>query len=66
MDILIHRCVICKCIQHLYQRMGLNESTLGVAKTKDCMQFCDTYNSKLGMIMDLIFTIEDCNMQNGI
>ena len=61
MDILIHRHVICKCIQHSWQPMGLNESTLGVAKNQQQSTACSSVkhkNPKLGIIMNLIFTID--------
>ena len=74
MDILIHRHVICKCIQHSWQPMSLNESTLGVAKkqTNKKQQQSTACNSvkhknpKLGIIMNLIFTIDaTCKIEHN-
>ena len=69
MDILIHRHVICECIQHSWQPMGLNESTLGVAKNQQQSTTCSSVkykNPKLGIIMNLIFTIDaTCKIEHN-
>ena len=46
MDILIHRHAFCKCIQHSWQPMGLNESTLGVAKNQQQSTACSSVKHK--------------------